>query len=43
MTTTTTSFPSTVIAVTEPVFTNAERLALGRIPGRLHRPDPPGV
>ncbi len=28
MTTTRTSFPSTVIAVTEPVFTNAERLAL---------------
>ena len=26
--TTTTSFPSTVIAVAEPAFTNAERLAL---------------
>lgn len=30
MTTTTTSSPSTVIAVTEPTFTNAERLILAR-------------
>ena len=37
--TTTTSSPSTVIAIAEPLFTNAEP-GIGGFPGRVRRPDP---
>ena len=40
---TTTSSPSILIAVAEPVFGNAERLALAGFPGRVHRPDSGGL
>jgi hypothetical protein len=36
----TTAAPFTELATIQPVFTDAERVALAGVPGRVPRPDP---
>ena len=40
---TATAAPSTALIAVEPMFSTQETARLSRVPGRLHRPDPPGI